>query len=209
MQAAADAARVAATDLAEHLVRAGRAVPRGARARRRARARSSVERGVAARRAGDDRARLGPDALALLEPGSAVRRRTTPGGAGPEPVARAARRGARAARRSSALARRLTDAERRAWPRAAAVVLRPRRRSTLAPRAAQQAARARRARRRAGWRRGSSRSRPTAGRTTPGATRYRGRRRATRRCSARPGTCTCTSPTACTGARTSSRPRAR
>jgi len=30
--------------------------------------------------------RLGPDALALLEPGEAVRRRTTPGGAGPEPV---------------------------------------------------------------------------------------------------------------------------
>jgi argininosuccinate lyase len=29
--------------------------------------------------------RLGPDALALLEPGQAVRRRTTPGGAGPEP----------------------------------------------------------------------------------------------------------------------------
>ena len=30
---------------------------------------------------------LGPDALFLLEPGTAVRRRTTPGGAGPEPVA--------------------------------------------------------------------------------------------------------------------------
>ena len=30
---------------------------------------------------------LGPDALALLEPGAAVRRRTTPGGAGPEAVA--------------------------------------------------------------------------------------------------------------------------
>jgi argininosuccinate lyase len=32
--------------------------------------------------------RLGPDCLGLLEPGSAVRRRTTPGGGGPEPVAR-------------------------------------------------------------------------------------------------------------------------
>jgi argininosuccinate lyase len=32
--------------------------------------------------------RLGPDCLGLLEPGSAVRRRTTPGGAGPEAVAR-------------------------------------------------------------------------------------------------------------------------
>ncbi|MDP7411413.1 MAG: argininosuccinate lyase [Acidimicrobiales bacterium] len=31
--------------------------------------------------------RLGPEAAALLEPGAAVRRRTTPGGAGPEPVA--------------------------------------------------------------------------------------------------------------------------
>ena len=30
--------------------------------------------------------RLGPDALPLLEPGSAVRRRTTPGGGGPEPL---------------------------------------------------------------------------------------------------------------------------
>jgi len=30
---------------------------------------------------------LGPDALALLEPGAAVLRRTTPGGAGPAPVA--------------------------------------------------------------------------------------------------------------------------
>ena len=29
---------------------------------------------------------LGPDAAALLEPGAAVRRRTTAGGAGPEPV---------------------------------------------------------------------------------------------------------------------------
>jgi argininosuccinate lyase len=31
-------------------------------------------------------ARLGSDALAVLEPGAAVRRRTTPGGAGPGPV---------------------------------------------------------------------------------------------------------------------------
>jgi argininosuccinate lyase len=31
--------------------------------------------------------RLGPEAAALLEPGVPVRRRTTPGGAGPEPVA--------------------------------------------------------------------------------------------------------------------------
>ena len=30
--------------------------------------------------------RLGPDAAALVAPGVAVRRRTTPGGAGPEPV---------------------------------------------------------------------------------------------------------------------------
>jgi argininosuccinate lyase len=29
---------------------------------------------------------LGPDAAALVAPGVAVRRRTTPGGAGPEPV---------------------------------------------------------------------------------------------------------------------------
>ena len=31
--------------------------------------------------------RLGPDALRYLEPGAAVQRRTSPGGAGPEPVA--------------------------------------------------------------------------------------------------------------------------
>ncbi|HEX2118026.1 MAG TPA: argininosuccinate lyase, partial [Acidimicrobiales bacterium] len=31
--------------------------------------------------------RLGPDAATLLEPGAAVRRRTTAGGAGPAPVA--------------------------------------------------------------------------------------------------------------------------
>ncbi|MGH9225653.1 MAG: hypothetical protein ACRD2W_18130, partial [Acidimicrobiales bacterium] len=29
---------------------------------------------------------LGPEAVALLEPGVSVRRRTSPGGAGPEPV---------------------------------------------------------------------------------------------------------------------------
>jgi argininosuccinate lyase len=36
--------------------------------------------------------RLGPEAVALLAPGNAVRRRTTPGGAGPVPVAEQRRR---------------------------------------------------------------------------------------------------------------------
>ena len=88
MTAAADDPMSAATDLAEHLVRAGDAVPRGARGRRRG---SCASRSSAACRSTSSCRTIrgsGPTASALLEPGSAVRRRTTPGGAGPEPVAR-------------------------------------------------------------------------------------------------------------------------
>ena len=49
--------------------------------------RQSIERGVALDELVVTEPRLGPDALALLEPGAAVLRRTTPGGAGPAPVA--------------------------------------------------------------------------------------------------------------------------
>ena len=86
MQAAADAPATAATDLAEHLVAGG--LPfREAHATVGALVRESLEgRGDLA-----DLVRahplLGPEAAALLEPGVAVTRRTTPGGGGPDAVA--------------------------------------------------------------------------------------------------------------------------
>ena len=102
MQAAADDAASAATDLAELLVEQG--VPfRDAHQAVGELVRQSVERGIALEELVMTDARLGPDALALLEPGEAVRRRTTPGGAGPEPV-----------RRQLAAARTRLD-EQRAW----------------------------------------------------------------------------------------------
>ena len=102
MQAAANDAASAATDLAELLVQQG--VPfRDAHQAVGELVRQSVERGIALEELVMTDARLGPDALALLEPGEAVRRRTTPGGAGPEPV-----------RRQLAAARTRLD-EQRAW----------------------------------------------------------------------------------------------
>jgi argininosuccinate lyase len=102
MQAAADDPASAATDLAELLVRQG--VPfRDAHEAVGELVRQSVERGIALEELVMTDPRLGPDALALLEPGEAVRRRTTPGGAGPEPV-----------RRQLAAARTRLD-EQRAW----------------------------------------------------------------------------------------------
>jgi argininosuccinate lyase len=85
MRAAADTQAAAAVDLAEWLVERG--VPfREAHARVGAIVRDAHDRGVpfdelVAREPG-----LGPEALALLEPGAAVARRTTPGGAGEESV---------------------------------------------------------------------------------------------------------------------------
>jgi argininosuccinate lyase len=85
MEAAADGAGTAATDLAELLVRRG--VPfRDAHNTVGALVRQADERGIALEELVMTEPHLGPDALALLEPGEAVRRRTTPGGAGPEPV---------------------------------------------------------------------------------------------------------------------------
>jgi len=87
MQAAADDAASAATDLAELLVRQG--VPfRDAHQAVGELVRQAAERDIALEELVLTDPRLGPDALALLEPGEAVRRRTTPGGAGPEPVRR-------------------------------------------------------------------------------------------------------------------------
>jgi argininosuccinate lyase len=86
MKAAADAPTMAATDLAEFLVRAG--LPfRDAHAvvgdlvRR-----SLAGEGALADLVGAD-ARLGPEAASLIAPGVGVTMRTTRGGAGPRPVA--------------------------------------------------------------------------------------------------------------------------
>ncbi len=86
MATAADSEAAAATDLAEHLVaggmpfRAAHALVGGLVSRARAEGTPLRELVLA-----DEH--LGADAAALLEPGRGVRRRTTPGGAGPEPVA--------------------------------------------------------------------------------------------------------------------------
>lgn len=86
MAAAADAPTSAATDLAEHLVAGG--VPfRDAHAIVGALVRRSLDEGIALRELVLASPDLGDSAVHLLDRGVAVRRRTTPGGAGPEPVA--------------------------------------------------------------------------------------------------------------------------
>jgi argininosuccinate lyase len=87
MTEAADSPVNAATDLAEYLVDHGTPF-RDAHALVGALVRQSVERGVPLDELVLNDPRLGPECLPLLEPGSAVRRRTTPGGGGPDPVAR-------------------------------------------------------------------------------------------------------------------------
>ena len=83
MRAAADVRR-RATDLAEHLVEDG--VPfRDAHAAVGAMVRHAEERGVPLEELVLTEPGLGPESLAFLEPGSAVRRRTSPGGGGPKP----------------------------------------------------------------------------------------------------------------------------
>ena len=86
MAEAADSPYVAAVDLAEFLV-AGGTPFREAHAVVGALVRTALagEGSLVDLVAADER--LGPEAAALLAPGVAVRRRTTPGGAGPEPVA--------------------------------------------------------------------------------------------------------------------------
>src|SRR5207244_1847857 len=85
MSAAADSPENAATDLAEWLVRAGMPF-RDAHGVVGNLVRQSVERGVTLDELVATDPRLGPDALVLLEPGAAVRRRSSRGGAGPEPL---------------------------------------------------------------------------------------------------------------------------
>ncbi len=85
MQAAADSPYLAATDLAEWLV--GRGLPfREAHALVGGLVRDSLTRNVALAELVAAHPALGSEAAALLGPGVAVSRRTSPGGAGREPV---------------------------------------------------------------------------------------------------------------------------
>jgi argininosuccinate lyase len=87
MRQAADAPGAAATDLAEYLVTTG--VPfREAHAIVGSLVRESLAQGTALAALVANHDALGSDAVALLAPGVAVQRRTTPGGAGPEPFGR-------------------------------------------------------------------------------------------------------------------------
>ncbi|MFN2606960.1 MAG: argininosuccinate lyase [Acidimicrobiales bacterium] len=86
MAEAADTAEAAAVDLAEWMV--ARGVPfRQAHGTVATLVREAAERHVPLGELVAAHPDLGTEALALLEPGSAVTRRTTPGGAGPGPVA--------------------------------------------------------------------------------------------------------------------------
>ncbi len=85
MRAAADVASSAATDLAEHLVRSGMPF-REAHAVVGSLVRQSVERHIPLEELVEAEPHLGTEALELLGPGAAVRRRTSPGGGGPGPV---------------------------------------------------------------------------------------------------------------------------
>jgi argininosuccinate lyase len=86
MQEAADSPYAAAVDLAELLVERG--VPfRDAHALVGALVRDSLERHVPLAELVEAYPDLGAEGVALLQPGRPVQRRTTPGGAGPEPVA--------------------------------------------------------------------------------------------------------------------------
>jgi argininosuccinate lyase len=86
MQAAADTPSGAAVDLAEWLV--SRGMPfRQAHAVVGSLVRDALERHVPLGELVEAHPALGAEAVALLEPGVAVTRRTTPGGAGPGPVA--------------------------------------------------------------------------------------------------------------------------
>jgi argininosuccinate lyase len=86
MQAAADTESSAAVDLAEWLV--GRGTPfREAHAIVGGLVRDSIQRHVPLSELVEAHPALGTEALFLLEPGTAVSRRTSPGSAGPVPVA--------------------------------------------------------------------------------------------------------------------------
>ena len=85
MRAAADTESSSAVDLAEWLVERGTPF-RDAHAVVGGLVRDSLERHVPLSELVEAHPALGAEALPLLEPGTAVYRRTTPGGAGPDPV---------------------------------------------------------------------------------------------------------------------------
>ena len=87
MQAAADVPAAAAVDLAEWLVERGMPF-RKAHGVVGGLVRDALERHVSLAELVEARPELGTEAIALLEPGAAVRRRTSPGAAGPAAVAR-------------------------------------------------------------------------------------------------------------------------
>jgi len=91
MAEAADTAEAAAVDLAEWLVARGTPF-RQAHGTVATIVREAAERRVPMGELVSAHPDLGPEAVALLEPGTAVGRRTTPGGAGPGPVADQLRR---------------------------------------------------------------------------------------------------------------------
>jgi len=91
MAEAADTAEAAAVDLAEWLVARGTPF-RQAHGIVAQVVREAAERHVPMGELVSAHPDLGPEALTLLEPGTAVTRRTTPGGAGPGPVADQLRR---------------------------------------------------------------------------------------------------------------------
>jgi argininosuccinate lyase len=86
MAAAADAETAAATDLAEWLVARGTPF-REAHAIVGELVRRTLDTAVPLAELVAADARLGPAAAELVAPGVSVRRRTSPGGAGPDPVA--------------------------------------------------------------------------------------------------------------------------
>jgi len=86
MRSAADGPAAAAVDLAEWLVVQGMPF-RQAHSVVGSLVRDSVQRGVPLAELVQANPHLGSEALGLLEPGVAVTRRTSPGGAGPKPVA--------------------------------------------------------------------------------------------------------------------------
>jgi argininosuccinate lyase len=86
MAAAADAADASAVDLVEYLVAVGTPF-RAAYSQVAALVRDAAQRHVPLVELVMADPALGPEAVGLLEPGVSVRRRTSPGGAGPQPVA--------------------------------------------------------------------------------------------------------------------------
>ena len=215
MQAAADGPAAAAVDLAELAGRAGHAVPPGPRRWSAAWSASSLERHVPLVELVEAHPELGARPRPLLEPGVAVTRRTTPGGAGPGRWPTSCSGSAAARGRPPRLALRSGTPRLQPGPRRApARPPRPVDRAAARARPPCEVGRA--------WllaptsllggaagRAGSSRSRPTGARTTRPATPTAGERRATPPCSGRRASSTSTSPTACTGAPTWSAARGR